>query len=196
MLDNIFHAFFKITFFFKKVFQEHYQRVKWFWSRLEMNLSVLLWVFKSYFTEDWNLVLRKMPYHFVLFDSLRPINNLSVIKGGVFLGWTSTKLRLISLLKDTMQWPRWGSNLRPLGLQSSTLPLSHCTSWNAISWPLKELWIAIRENISIWALTCDFQQCGILTSVDSNKHVQPSFKLRNSKWCSFSSLTVVEYSSD
>ena len=32
-----------------------------------------------------------------LFDSLRPMNNLSVIKGRVFLGWTSTKLGLMSL---------------------------------------------------------------------------------------------------
>ena len=30
----------------------------------------------------------------------------------------------------------------------------------------------------IWAVTCDFQQCGILTSVDSDKPVQPPFKLK------------------
>ena len=30
------------------------------------------------------------------------------------------------LLKDTTQWRRWGSNQRPLGLESSTSPLSHC----------------------------------------------------------------------
>ena len=30
------------------------------------------------------------------------------------------------LLKDTTQWRRWGSNPRPLGLESSTLLLSHC----------------------------------------------------------------------
>ena len=64
---------------------------------------------------------------FVWFDSLRPINNLSVIKGRVFLGWTSTKLGLMFLLKDTTQWRRWGSNPRPFGLESSTLPLSHYT---------------------------------------------------------------------
>ena len=64
--------------------------------------------------------------YFVWFDSLRPINNLSVIKGQVFLGRTSTKLGLMFLLKDTTQWRRWGSNPRPLGLESSTLPLSHC----------------------------------------------------------------------
>ena len=29
---------------------------------------------------------------FVLFDSLSPINNLSVKQGRVFLGWTNTKL--------------------------------------------------------------------------------------------------------
>ena len=46
------------------------------------------------------------------------------------------------------------------------------------------------------AVTCDFQQCGILTSVDSDEPVQPPFKLRNSKWCSVSSLTVIEYSSN
>ena len=28
---------------------------------------------------------------------------------------------------------------------------------------------------------CDFQQCGILTSVDSDEPLQPSFKLRNYK---------------
>ena len=27
------------------------------------------------------------------------------------------------------------------------------------------------------AVTCDFQQCGILTSVDSDQHVQPPFSL-------------------
>ena len=61
-----------------------------------------------------------------LFDSLHSINNLSVIKGRVFLGWTSTKLGLMFLLKDTTQWRWWGLNPRPLGLESSTLPLSHC----------------------------------------------------------------------
>ena len=46
------------------------------------------------------------------------------------------------------------------------------------------------------AATHDFQQCGILTSVDSHEPVQPPFKLRNSKSRSVSSLTLIEYSSD
>ena len=64
---------------------------------------------------------------FAWFDSLRPINNLSVIKGQVFLGWTSTKLGLMFLLKDTMQWCQWGSKPQPLGLEPSTLPLHWAT---------------------------------------------------------------------
>ena len=43
---------------------------------------------------------------------------------------------------------------------------------------------------------CDFQQCGILTIVDSDKPVQPPCKLLNSKGCAVTSLTVIEYSSD
>ena len=35
-----------------------------------------------------------------------------------------------------------------------------------------------------------------LTHVDSEEPVQPLFKLRNSNWCSVSSLKVIEYSSD
>ena len=35
-----------------------------------------------------------------------------------------------------------------------------------------------REQVR---LSCDFQQCGILTSVDSDEHLQPPFQLRNSK---------------
>ena len=71
---------------------------------------------------------------FCLIWFLRPINNLSVIKGRVFLGWTSTKLGLMFLLKDTTQWRRWGSNPRPFGLESSTLPLCHCARGGEYKW--------------------------------------------------------------
>ena len=50
---------------------------------------------------------------FVCFDSLHPINNLSDIKGRIFLCWTSSKLGLMFLLKDTTQWRRWGSKFEP-----------------------------------------------------------------------------------
>ena len=61
-------------------------------------------------------------------------------------------------------------------------------------YPEHMLWL--RNKKTIWAVACDFQQWGILTSVDSDKHVQPLFKLRTSKRCSISSLTLIEYSSD
>ena len=38
----------------------------------------------------------------------------------------------------------------------------------------------MRVSIKL-AMTCDFQQCSILTSVDSDEHLQPLFKPRNSK---------------
>ena len=61
-----------------------------------------------------------------------------------------------------------------------------------------KFWDISRDliNYSLWAMTRDFQQCGILTSVDSDEPVQPSCKFRNSKWCSVSNLTLIEYSSD
>ena len=46
--------------------------------------------------------------------------------------------------------------------------------------------------IYIWAVTCDFQQCGILTSVDLDEPVQPPFNLKNSKWCSVSRLRLIK----
>ena len=47
-----------------------------------------------------------------------------------------------------------------------------------------------------WAATCDFQQCGTLTSIDSDEPVKQACKLRNSKWCSVSSYIILEYESD
>ena len=35
-----------------------------------------------------------------------------------------------------------------------------------------------------------------LSFVDSDEALQPPFKFRNSIWCSVSSLTIIEYSSD
>ena len=38
-----------------------------------------------------------------------------------------------------------------------------------------------RISGNIGAATCDFQQCGIFTSVYSNEPTQPPFRLRNSR---------------
>ena len=39
------------------------------------------------------------------------------------------------------------------------------------------------QRVMIWAATGDFQQCVILTSVDSDEPAQPPFKFRKPKWC-------------
>ena len=160
---------------------------------------------------------------FVWFDSFRPINNLSVIKGQVFLGRTSTKLELMFLLKDTTQWRRWGSN--PVGLVAKRVSQKTDQSKNRIlkylenskfmteSRPLvfvqchvflTSVWFFSHNDYGMlgrhqydnWAVAWDFQQCGILTCVDSDEPLQPPLKLTYSKWCSASSLTIMEYSSE
>ena len=44
-----------------------------------------------------SVITHKAEFLIILFDSLRPINNLSVKQGRVFLGWTSNKLGLMCL---------------------------------------------------------------------------------------------------
>ena len=72
--------------------------------------------------------------------------------------------------------------------------------WGVSGWSQNHIWIFhkchwfMAIDPHIWAATCDFQQWGILTSEDSDELVQPPFMLRNSKWCSVSSLIFTEYS--
>ena len=66
------------------------------------------------------------------------------------------------------------------------------------TWFIDELICWEQPGITFpkWAVTCDFQQYGILTSVDTDEPVQPNFKLRSSKWWSVSSLALIEYVGD
>ena len=116
-------------------------------------------------TEAWVITDLKLERQiFVWFDSLRPINNLSVIKGRVFLGWTSTKLELMFLLKDTTQCRRWGSYPQPLGLESSPTDrrirlseIPRCT----LSWAGTEAWVITilklegQTGSEVECLTCN-----------------------------------------
>ena len=54
----------------------------------------------------------------------------------------------------------------------------------------------LNFDIHKWASAWDFQQFDILTCVDSDEPLQPPFRLRNLKWHSVSSLTLIGYSSD
>ena len=78
-----------------------------------------------------------------------------------------------------------------MGLEST---LSSTLSF--IQFNLVKVKCAVKTMNFTRAVTCDFHQCDILTSVDSDKPLQPPFKHRNSKWCSVNSLTIREYSSD
>ena len=140
------------------------------------------------------------------------------LMGRVFLGWYSTRQGLMCLAhghnSDAIE--AW-----TLNRLVSSQALYHCTpillvlmfvlmlyipvnNFTVISVMVNELsipWHVVyyfytQILYKIWALTCDFQQCGILTSVDSEEPVQPPVKLRNFKWCSISSFAVIEYSSD
>ena len=62
---------------------------------------------------------------FAWFDSLCPINNISVLKGQVSLGWTSTKLGLMFLLKDKTQWRSDAGEARTRGPSVASQALYH-----------------------------------------------------------------------
>ena len=69
-----------------------------------------------------NLIL--LLFRFVLFDSICPVNNFSVMSGRVFLCWTSTNQGLMRLCQKTQRSDAGDApTSKPLGLESSTLPL-------------------------------------------------------------------------
>ena len=81
---------------------------------------------------------------FVWFDSLPPINDLSVIKGRVFLDWTSSKLGLMFLCKDTKQSRQWVSNLLSQVKHSTTEPL--CSRVIYFNYATDGLWPSLLCN--------------------------------------------------
>ena len=102
-------------------------------------------------------------------------------------------------------WRMFGSLTSHYCTTKTLIILARCLGWAESSLDSKStyahahivvcyMWFLYRFFIG--AATCDYQQCGILTSKDSDESVQPPFKLKNAKWCSVSSLTVIEYSSD
>ena len=92
----------------------------------------------------------------------------------------------------------------------NVVPLSNLMqNDNVVTWPPGLISITINNIIPLahfkktiiitlflkkWAATRDFQQCGILRSVDTDEPVQPSVKLRNFKWYLVGGSAVMEYS--
>ena len=64
------------------------------WDGIEKSVSrMTVWHNKA----CWVMTNSDLFVLLVWFDSVRPINNFSVMQGQVFLGWTSTKLGLMCL---------------------------------------------------------------------------------------------------
>ena len=123
---------------------------------------------------------------FVWYDSLCPIKTLSVIKGPVFRGWTSTKLGLMFLLKDKTQWCWWGSNPQPLSLESSTLPLSHCAP-KCVNWINEREKEKVGQYIQTSHASGDF--CHLLITLQTVwTHIRPDVKFCLC-WCFTSQST-------
>ena len=62
-----------------------------------------------------------------------------------------------------------------------TKNVDYCMIHNNVVCYNKEKEFILDPHIKFWFLTCDFQQYGIVTSVDSEEPVQPHFRLRNYK---------------
>ena len=65
----------------------------------------------------------------VWFDTLRPSQQFFSYVGTGLPGLNLLSKDKCILLKDTTQWWRWDSNQWPLSLESSTLPLTHCSPY-------------------------------------------------------------------
>ena len=169
------------------------------WLFLSNIYLPLFWSIASFWDTDFFHI-----FCFVWFDSLRPINNRSVIKGQVFLGWTSTKLGLMFLLKNTVTPVR----LEPTALRSrvkhsTTEPLrSHfhmvssiVVSWQSyshmesciVSWQLSLSWSCSFFCKAGWAVIAALMESSIV-SWQSYSHMEScivSWQLSLSWSCSF-----------
>ena len=63
---------------------------------------------------------------FLLFFFTSQTTVFQLFRDGSSLDEPVRNMHKCVLLKDTTQWRRWDSNPRPLGLESSTIPMSHC----------------------------------------------------------------------
>ena len=83
------------------------------------------------------------------------------------------KTKRVKLLNHT----EWQHMTQPIGRFTLILPTENA----AENHHLLMFSATIFRLNNIRSATCDFQQCGILTSVDTDKPVQHPVKLRNSK---------------
>ena len=109
-----------------------------------------------------------------------------------YLKFTSYKIKQNKTLGT---WTLKHTDITPTKSVQSLILIS-ITIKNIISLAHFKKTIIITLFLKKWAATRDFQQCGILRSVDSDEPVQLSVKLRNFKWYSVCGSAVMEYPSD
>ena len=143
---------------------------------------------------QWNFKRSEIQVRFKAFDDPVPFreNTPGTFAHVIYVDVEGEWMLVFTDLYQVWVQPEYMS--RKYGVRASVLwpcICYHTQPWKAIilNWPLYTLSI-------IWASAWDFQQYDILICVDSDEPLQPHFKPRNSKWCSVSSLTLIEYSSD
>ena len=143
-----------------------------------------------------------LPYiNIIALESIKPVAITLQADGWVreFVGGVSHCIDLF-LVSVSLCWSQVSAPVTRRVVKSSGLALSTSRSswldstlcWRSCMFRFLGTHLADTFDMPKWAVTCDFQQCGILTCVDSDEPVQPPVKLRNSKWCSVSSLTFIE----
>ena len=110
------------------------------------------------------------------------------------LCWIHEMYKIIACVTYCVQFLLLWENTRTRIWILSRLHLKIVALFSVLEVYIRILMHSFIENK--WASARDFHQCSILTSVDSDEPLQPPFKPRKSKWCSVSSLTIIEYSSD
>ena len=131
---------------------------------------------------------------FVWFDCLRPINNLSVIKGWVFLGWTSTKLGLMCLAQgynmvmpvrlepEAPRSPIKYSTTEPLHSLKSILLVEDCVKWflfvSILYAPVNNFSVMSGQVFLVWTST----KQGIKCFAQGNNTVIPNIEWDGSQY--------------
>ena len=102
----------------------------------------------SYYLQNTEQIIRMIGMvFFVWFDSLRPINNLSVKQGRVFQGWTSTKLRLMCLAQGPQRSDAGEVSSQALYHWATAIP-----NWYGMTeWNLFRCWRNIEIFGSLWS---------------------------------------------
>ena len=130
---------------------------------------LLFWIFMGFFCLVYATPLCAS-VDFCLFDLILYVHSTIFQLCGTGLPGLNQYLARInvSCSRTTTQWRRWGSNLRPFGLESSTLPLSHCAPYASVDMCLV---VTCWERLTSWFLfvvsNCEFVTfpCGILGQV-------------------------------